>query len=225
MNYTGNDKERILESLKDSISECNAQLAEDLAKRIVEMSIDPLEALDSMIQAVRKVGDKFETGEIFLPELVGAGEAMEKASVILENEMLKTGKERKSKGVLLLGTVKGDVHSIGKDLVSSLCKANGLKVLDLGVDVSANEFIEGISKHNPDILGMSALMTTTVREQRNVVKELEAANIRDKVRIVIGGAATSKEFAEKIGADGFAPTAPMAVNLVERLLDIEEGGG
>lgn len=224
MNYTGNDKERILESLKDSILECDIKLAKDLAKRTIEVGIDPLEALDAMVQGVRKVGDKFKTGEIFLPELVGAGEAMEKASAILENEIVKTGGERKSKGVLLLGTVKGDVHSIGKDLVSSLCKANGFRVIDLGVDVSSDAFIEGINEYNPDILGMSALMTTTVREQKNVVEELKEANIRDKVKIIIGGAAASKEFADEIGADGFAPTAPMAVDLVESILNIEEGG-
>lgn len=212
------EKRQLFDNLGKSILNCDEKAAKELAQKVLEQDIDPEEALEPMVKVIREIGDKFETGELFLPTLVGAGEAMNKATTILEEEIERRGRVRETKGTVLIGTVKGDIHSIGKDLVVSLCKAHGFTVIDLGVDVSAEGFIAGMKEHNPDILGLSALMSTTVREQGAVVETLLEEGIRNKVKIMIGGAAASEDFAHQIGADGFAPTAPMAVKLAESLL-------
>ena len=188
-------------------------------KKAVEMGIDPLEALDVMTVAIREIGDAFGRGELWLPDLVGASDAMQSAVPVLEEEIKKRGENRESIGIVVIGTVFGDIHSIGKTMVATLLTAAGFEVHDVGVNVHAKKFVEAIKENNANILAMSALMTTTCVEQENVIKTLKEDGIRDKVKVMVGGAAVTEEFAETIGADGYDPTAPGAVELAKRLVE------
>ncbi len=215
------DKKEVLENLEKAIKNYDNDLAYKSAKKAVELNIDPLEALDVMTIAIREIGDAFGRGELWLPDLVGASDAMQAAVPVLEEEIKKRGESRETLGIVVVGTVFGDIHSIGKTMVSTLLTAAGFEVHDLGVNVHAKKFVEAIKEYNADILAMSALMTTTCVEQENVIKTLTSEGIRDKVKIMVGGAAVTEEFAETIGADGYDSTAPGAVELAKRLVGAE----
>lgn len=214
----GEEKSQVLENLKKAVFEYNRNLAYDSAKRAVELGIEPLEALKVMTVAIREIGDAFGRGELWLPDLVGASDAMQAAVPILEEEIKKRGETRETLGTVVAGTVFGDIHSIGKTMVTTLLTAAGFQVYDLGVNVQAKGFISAVKKHNADILAMSALMTTTCAEQEKVIKELEKEGIRDRVKVMVGGAAVTEEFSKTIGADGYDPTAPGAVELALKLM-------
>lgn len=143
---------------------------------------------------------------------------MSAATTILEEEIKRTGARRENKGIVVIGTVAGDIHDIGKNMVGTLLKANGFKVHDLGVNIQADKFIEAVVEYDAQILAMSALLTTTAPQQREVIKQLKERGIRDKVKVMVGGAATTESFAESIGADGWDATAPGTVNLAHRLV-------
>lgn len=208
----------IFENLKKAITEYNTEMAVSLAKKAVEEKIDPVKILDAMTVAIRQVGDGFGRGELWLPDLVGAADAMSSATPIIEEEIKRTGAKRESLGTIVVGTVFGDIHSIGKTMICTLLAAEGFKVHDLGVNIKAEQFLEAIKKYDANILAMSALMTMTASEQRKVIKSLEKDNLRDKVKIMVGGGAITEEFASDIGADGYDPTAPGAVKLARELL-------
>jgi corrinoid protein of di/trimethylamine methyltransferase len=209
---------KILENLKKAVIEYDAEEAASWAEKAVEAKIDPIKALDALTEGIRQVGDGFGKGELWLPDLVGAAEAMMCAMPIVEKEISRRGAKRKTLGTVVLGTVYGDIHSIGKTMVSTLLTAAGFAVHDLGVNVIAEEFVEAIKKYKPDILAMSALMTMTMPEQRKVIKTLEKEGLRDKVKVMIGGGALTAEFAQNIRADGYEPTAMGAVELAKRLV-------
>jgi corrinoid protein of di/trimethylamine methyltransferase len=184
------------------------------------MGIDPLKAIEEgLAQGIREVGNKFANGEVFLPELIMAAETMKKALEILEPELKKKKKERKTLGKVLLGTVAGDIHSIGKTIVASMLSANGFEVYDIGEDVPAGKFVEKVKELKPDILGLSALLTTTLPEQKVVIETLKKEGLRDKVKVIVGGAPTSREWAKEIGADGYGADATEAVEVVKKLLE------
>jgi len=208
----------ILENLKKAILEYDREEAACLARKVVDEKIDPLEALKTLTTAIRQVGDGFGRGELWLPDLVGAADAMQSAMPILEEELKRKGAERKSLGIVVAGTVFGDIHSIGKSMVCTLLTAHGFVVHDLGVNIKAEEFLEAIEQHQADILAMSALLTTTATEQKKVIDSLKERGIKKKVKVMVGGAAINADFAESIGADGYDPTAPGAVELAERLV-------
>lgn len=208
----------ILKGLRDSVLEYNSSEAVALVQKAIKENIDPLECADALIAAIREIGEKYGQGELFLPDLVAAAEVLEKTMPILEREIEKRGEKLKSLGTVVIGTVFGDIHSIGKTLVAALLTAAGFKVIDLGVNVKASEFIEAVKKYKPDILAMSALLTTTAPEQGRVIKELKSEGLRDKVKVIVGGGPITREFAEAIGADGYAPTAPEAVKLAKEIL-------
>jgi len=208
----------IFENLKKAITEYDADKAASLAKKAVEEKIDPVKVLDAMTKAIRKVGDGFGRGELWLPDLVGAADAMSSAVPIIEKEIERTGARRESLGTIVAGTVFGDIHSIGKTMICTLLAAEGFKVHDLGINIKAEQFLEAIKKYNANILAMSALMTMTAQEQRKVIKSLEKENLRDKIKIMVGGGAITEEFAKDIGADGYDPTAPGAVRLARELV-------
>ena len=208
----------VLENLKKAIVEYDREGAAHFAKKAVQEQIDPIEALDVMTVAIRQVGDGFGKGELWLPELVGAAAAMTAAAPIIEEEIKRIGSKRESLGTVVIGTVWGDIHTIGKTMVGTLLTADGFIVKDLGTNVSAEGFITGIKQYNADILAMSALMTTTAPEQRKAMETLRKEGFRDKVKIMVGGGAITQEFADSIGADGYDPTAPGAVQLARRLL-------
>jgi len=189
------------------------------AKKAVEVGVDPLKAIEEgLAQGIREVGNKFGKGEIFLPELVMAAEAMKKALEVLEPELKRKKKERKTLGRVLLGTVAGDIHSIGKTIVAAMLTANGFEVYDLGEDVPTERFVEKVRELKPDLLGLSALLTTTLPAQEVVIETLKREGLRKTLKVIIGGAPASKEWAEKIGADGYGANAVEAVQVSKKLL-------
>ncbi|HDN84733.1 MAG TPA: hypothetical protein ENG47_03115 [Candidatus Aerophobetes bacterium] len=208
----------IIEGLRKAIKEYDNEKAENLAKRAVEEKLDPLRVLDAMTVAIREVGDAFGRGDLWLPDLVGAADAMQAAMPIIEEEIKRTGAKRESLGTVVAGTVFGDIHSIGKTMVCTLLTAEGFKVHDLGVNIKAEEFLQAIRNYNADILAMSALMTMTAPEQKKVIEQLKKEGLRDKIKIMVGGGAITEEFAREIGADGYDPTAPGAVKLARKLI-------
>ena len=210
-----------ISSLKEAIITYNRNLARQMAINAIEEGIEPNEILSVMTETIRKIGDDYGKGELFLPDLVGAASAMTEAISIVEAEIEKTGKEVDKIGTVVLGTVKGDIHDIGKTMVKTFLIAENFRVIDLGVDISSEQFIEAIEKYKPEILALSALLTTTVVEQDRVIEVLKEKNIRDTVKVIIGGAATTQEFAEEIGADGYEATAARAPKLCKKLLERE----
>lgn len=210
----------ILNRLQKAILDYDETEAANCARKIVEEQINPVEALNAMTIAIRQVGDGFGKGELFLPDLIGAADAMSAATPILEEEISRSGATRESLGTVVIGTVYGDIHTIGKTMVATLLMAEGFHVEDLGINVTAEGFIEGVKKHNADILAMSALLTTTAPEQRKVIDNLKKEGLRDKVKVMVGGGAITQEFADSIGADGYDPTAPGSVKLARKLIGI-----
>lgn len=210
-----------ISSLKESIITYNRNLAHQMAVKAIEEGIEPNEILSVMTETIRKIGDDYGKGELFLPDLVGAASAMTEAISIVEAEIEKTGKEVDKIGTVVLGTVKGDIHDIGKTMVKTFLVAENFRVIDLGVDISAERFIEAIEKYKPEILALSALLTTTVVEQHKVIEVLKEKNMRDAIKVIIGGAATTQDFADEIGADGYEATAARAPKLCKKLLGRE----
>lgn len=210
--------DEILEDLKKTIIEYDGEKAIVLAKKALEEKIEPIKALDAMTEAIKQVGDGFGKGELWLPDLVGAADAMSSAIPIIEEEIKRTGAKRASLGKVVIGTVFGDIHSIGKTMVCTLLIAEGFEVYDLGINIKAEEFLEATKKYNADILAMSALMTMTASEQKKVIEYLKKEGLRDKIKIMVGGGAITEEFAKDVGADGYDPTAPGAVKLARRLI-------
>ena len=208
----------ILEGLKRAVLEYDGEGAANWARKAVEEKMDPLEALDALTGAIKAVGEGFGKGDLWLPDLVGAADAMKKAMPIVEEEISRTGREHHTLGVVVLGTVRGELHDIGKTMVATMLTAEGFTVHDLGIDVGAEEFVAGTKKHKADIVAMSALLTTTASEQRKVIEMLAAQGLRDKVKVMVGGGAITEAFAESVGADGYDPTAPGAAKLARKLL-------
>ncbi len=207
-----------LENLKRAVVEYDTEAAASWARKIVEEKVDPIKALDALTETIKQVGDRFGRGELWLPDLVGAADAMQAAMPIIEEELKRTGAKRETMGTVVAGTVFGDIHSIGKSMVCTLLVAGGFEVHDLGVNIKAEEFLEAMEKYQADILAMSALLTTTAAEQKKVIDTLKEKGIREKVKVMVGGGAITAEFAESIGADGYDPTAPGAVELARRLV-------
>jgi methanogenic corrinoid protein MtbC1 len=210
--------EAILENLKKAVLSYSAADAEKYAKEAVAAGIDPVQALDALTEAIREIGAGFGKGELFLPELVGGADAMQAATPILEEEVKKTSGKRDTLGTVVIGTVAGDIHSIGIAMVASLMVAEGFEVKNLGVDVSAESFIDAVGREEPKILAMSALMTTTAPEMKKVVDMLVSNGMREKLKLMVGGGAITNDFANTIGADGYAPTAPMGAQLAKVLV-------
>jgi len=208
----------VLENLRKAVVEYDGEAAASWARKAVEEKIDPISALDAMTVAIREVGDGFGKGDLWLPDLVGAADAMTSAMPIIQEEIARVGAKRESLGTIVIGTVYGDIHSIGKTMVATLLTAYGFVVNDLGINVTAENFVEGVKKYNADVLAMSSLMTTTAPEQRKVIETLKEEGLRDNVKIMIGGGAITQEFADSIGADGYGPTAAGAVKLAASLI-------
>ena len=208
----------ILENLKKAVLEYDNTEAENLAKKAIGEGIDPKKVMDVLTDAIREVGDGFGKGELWLPDLIGAASTMQAAMPVIEAAIKKSGETRESLGCVIIGTVLGDIHSIGKDMVATLLVAGGFEVVNLGININANQFISAIKEHNPSLLAMSALMTMTAPEQGKVITALKEEGLRDKVKVMIGGGAITQEFADKIGADGYAVAATGAVSLAKRLL-------
>lgn len=210
--------EAILEDIKKYIKNFETDRVRLLAEDAVKKNIDPLAILDSFNEVLREIGKLYQDGEIFLPELVGAASAVEGSMPLVVNEIVKSGKKINSLGNVAIGTVFGDIHSIGKAMVATLLTAGGFTVIDLGINVPAEKFVSAVEEGNIDVLAMSALLTTTAPEQEKVIELLKKKNLRGRVKIMVGGGAITKEFAEIIGADGYGPSAPSAVDLAKKML-------
>lgn len=210
----------ILGCLKQAVLAYDVVGSRSWAQKAVEEGVDPLDALDALTEAIRDVGDGFGRGDLWLPDLVGASEAMLAATPIIEAEIARKGAERKSLGTVVIGTVYGDLHNIGKAMVSTLLTAEGFRVHDLGINVTAGQFLQAVKEHDAELLAMSALMTTTISEQRHVIEQLQVAGIRGTIRVMVGGGGVTQDFADQIGADGYDPTAPGAVKLARELLGL-----
>jgi corrinoid protein of di/trimethylamine methyltransferase len=208
----------ILYELAEAIRTYDVNGAADLAAKAMADGIDPLKAMAALTEAIREVGDDFGVGDVFLPELVSAADAMQAALPVIEARLAETGGKRSSVGKVVAGTVAGDIHNIGKAMLCTLLTADGFEVIDLGIDVPTTRFVQAVQEHQPDVVALSALLTITAMEQRNVIEALREAGIRDTVKVIVGGGAISDDFADSIGADGYDPTAPGGVSLCRKLL-------
>jgi len=197
--------------------ECVRLIEEGLAN-----GMDPLDAVEKgLSKGITKVGDDFGAGIFFLPELIQAANAMKEGVAILDEKIKTSGKERKSLGKIVLGTVKGDIHDIGKSVVSAVLQANGYDVVDIGIDVPEDQFIQAVKDNNADVLGMSTLLTLPLAEMGKVIEKMKEEGLRDKVKIIVGGCPVTQEFADEIDADAVGFDAQDAVVKVNRLLGVE----
>jgi 5-methyltetrahydrofolate--homocysteine methyltransferase len=212
-------KEEIFDNIYQAMVKYDDKEIERLVNNAINMNIDPIKTIDILTNTILEIGERFGKGELFLPDLMLAAKTMQIAMVPLKGEILKKGLKVPSKGRIVIGTVYGDLHSIGKGLVATLLNANGFEVIDLGVNVRANSFIESINSNSPDIIAMSALLTTTAPEMEHVIDSLKKTGIRNKIKVIVGGGPITQEFADDIGADGYEPTAVLAVELVKKLLN------
>ena len=214
--------EALFAAMRQSVIDGEPDIVEKLAREALALGIDPLDAINKgFVEGVNFVGEQFGAGEMFLPDLVMAGEAMKMAVTVLEPEMKRRGSQRANLGTVVLGTVKGDIHEIGKTLVMTMLSASGFQVHDLGVDVPAEKFIAKVREVNADIVGLSALLTTTMPGQRLVIDALVAEGLRAQVKVMVGGAPVSHAWAKEIGADGYGEDAMAAVALAKRLVGRE----
>lgn len=203
-----------LEQCRKSILDGDAQRAAELARVSLEKGLPVLDVIQKgYVEGIREVGRLWEEGELFLPELVIGAEAMKTAMEILRPALEDGGDSGEKRGRVVIGTVEGDIHDIGKTLVATMLSANGFEITDLGADVPVSRFVDEAEAVGADWIAVSALLTTTMPGQRKVIEELEARSIRSKVRVMVGGAPCSREWAEQIGADGYAGDAVAAVAL------------
>jgi corrinoid protein of di/trimethylamine methyltransferase len=211
--------DELQEDLKRAVITADEQLATDAARHIVAQGGDPFAAVKHGLSAgMAVVGQEFESGACFLPELMGAAQAFNAAMKVLEPEIEKAGGGLSRAGVAVVGTATGDVHNIGKDIFAMLLKVRGFEVHDLGVDVSMGSFVEKVEEVEADLIGMSALLTTTMPSQKEVIDLLSELGMRDRCIVMVGGGPVSREWAEKIGADGYAETAEEGAELAVRLV-------
>jgi corrinoid protein of di/trimethylamine methyltransferase len=214
--------EELYKQMTQSIIDGEAEQAVSLAQKAIELQIHPLDAITKgFVVGVSYIGEQFGKGEAFLPELVMAGEAMKAAIATLEPELRKAGQAREVLGRVVLATVEGDIHEIGKTLVGTMLSASGFEVYDIGVDAPAEKIIGKAIEVNADLVGMSALLTTTMVRQREVIEELDKEGLRPRIRVIVGGAPITKDWAEKIKADGTSEDAVGAVKLAKQLLGKE----
>lgn len=209
----------LYEEIKTAILDGDEEKTAVLVKKALAESMEPLEILNrGCIPGIEKAGALFEAEEFFLPELITAGEATKAAMDLLLPELKKTEGSWKSAGKFVIGTVEGDMHDIGKSIVASMLSAAGFEVTDLGIDVSTERFIEEIKVGRPDFVGLSALLTSTMPKQKDLVDALKEAGLRDQVKVLVGGAPVSSDWAKKIGADGYAEDAIAAVRVAKESL-------
>jgi corrinoid protein of di/trimethylamine methyltransferase len=211
--------EELYKQMAQAVIDGDDDEASALAQSALEQGVDPLDAINKGYTAgMDVVGELYSTGEYFLPDLILGGEAMKAALASLEPALKASGQAREVAGVVVLGTVKGDIHEIGKSLVGSMLSANGFEVYDLGIDIEAGEFVAKAREYKADIVALSALLTTTMLHQRDVIEHLAEAGLRDKVKVMVGGSPVTQGWAEQIGADGFAEDAAGAVGVAKKLM-------
>jgi len=211
--------EELLKAMAQSIIDGEAEVSADLAKQALDGGMNPLDAItNGYMPGVNEVGDSFACGNVFLPELVMAGEAMKAAIAVLEPELKKQGTEREILGKVVLATVEGDIHEIGKSLVGTMLTAAGFEVYDLGVNVPAEKIMAKVEEVGADLVGLSALLTTTMVRQKEVIEAMDKKGMRNKTRVMVGGAPVTSDWVQKIEADGYSEDAIGAVNAAKNLM-------
>jgi len=207
----------IFSELSTAVIEGNIDAMEDLTQDALDEGYEAKEILDKgLMPGMDHVGVEFKAGNMFVPEVLRSARAMQESMVMIRPMLAETGAEMTGK--VLLGTVKGDLHDIGKNLVGMMCEGAGFDVKDIGKDIEPEAFVEAVKDYDPDILGMSALLTTTMRAMGDTIKALEEAGVRDKLKIMIGGAPVTDEFAEQIGADAYASNAAAAAETAKKFV-------
>jgi 5-methyltetrahydrofolate--homocysteine methyltransferase len=203
----------ILEKLQDAIVELDIEVIPQLCQEALDAGVSAYDAIvNGMAKGMEIVGQKYEDGEYYLAELIMAGETMKEGMTILEPHL--KGGEKASAGKCIIGTVKGDLHDIGKNVFVSLLKAENYEVIDLGTDITPEAFLEAYNEHKPTLVAMSALLTTTMDEMGKVINKLAEAGVRDRVKVIIGGAPITEQYAEKIGADAAATDAVDGIRVI-----------
>jgi corrinoid protein of di/trimethylamine methyltransferase len=215
------ERDAILTKIHDGILDGDPDGAGSATQTAIDSGSDPLDLVyQAMIPALKEVGRRFEDGEYFLPEMLMSANAMQTCMNLVRPLLADSAMD--SLGTFVMGTVAGDIHDIGKNLCNAMLESTGFKVIDLGVNVSADEFVEAIRTHEPDVVGMSAFLTTTMREIDRTISAVTEAGLRDKIKIMVGGALLTQEYADRVGADGYAPDANSAARVTKKLLGLDD---
>lgn len=211
------------EELKNAVMDGDTEKTCELVKGLVD-SVEPLEIIhNGMLPGLKEIGDRFGKGEAFLPEMMLSAEAFQEAMKLIEPKLLERGESYEKLGTVVFGTVFSDIHEIGKNIVIILMRIHGFKVVDLGANVPPTAFVEKAQQENADIIAMSALMTTTMTYQKDVIDYLKSVGLRDKYIVLVGGGPVDEKWAKEIGADGTSDTATGAVEIAKKLLNARKG--
>lgn len=211
--------EKILDELFTTIISGDKEKSKEIGSKAIAANLDPDKIIETGVAAITQVGKDFEDGKIYIPELMLAGIALERIMDLAQKKVLQMGGKIKKKGVLLIGSVKGDMHTIGKDLVATMWRSRGYEVHDLGVDIPSVRFVSAAQEFNANVVGLSALMSTTLPAQREVVEMFQYKGVRNQYKIIVGGGVCTQAWADEIGVDGFAEDAARAMILVEKLIE------
>jgi corrinoid protein of di/trimethylamine methyltransferase len=211
----------ILSRLRESVVEGEEEKVEEYTQKSVDEGIDLVAILErGLVTGITEIGERWVKEEAFITEVLLSANAMEAGMKIIRREMERTGKVRRSLGKVILGTVKGDIHNLGKNIVAALLTASGFEVYDIGIDIPAEVFVEKVKELKPNVLGLSSLMTITIPEQGEVIEALRKAGLRDRVKVIIGGAPVTAQWAEEIGADAYGRDAIGAVKKIKEMLGV-----
>jgi corrinoid protein of di/trimethylamine methyltransferase len=217
-------EEQVLQKLYEAVLNFDSTAAENAAKEAITLNIDPIKAIEEgLAKGLREIGDKFERGELYLPHLIMGADAMEAAIKVLEGHMTQGELDATSRGTVVIGTVEGDIHDLGLRIVSSMLRANGFKVYDLGFNTKSLDFIEKAKEVNADIIAVSSLMTTTMPFMKDLIEALEASGLRSKFLVIVGGGPVTELWAKEIGADGYGRDAAEAVRAARELMKRKRG--
>jgi len=207
----------IYEQLSTAILEGDSESTPGMVQTALDQGLVPKDILDKgMVVGMNEVGARFKAGDMFVPEVLMSAEAMQAGLKVLRPHLISSG--AKLVGTIVIGTVQGDLHDIGKNLVGMLCEGAGFEVIDLGFNIEPEKFVDAIKQHQPQIVGLSALLTTTMRAMGHTIRAIEEAGLRDKVKVMVGGAPVDAEFARRIGADGYGSNAPAGADLAKKLV-------
>jgi len=213
----------LVSTLRDQLLTFDADKFVETVKKSVDQGHDPIEVVNALTEVLQEIGKKFESGEIFLVHLVQAGDAARRATVeVLEPLIKKSSGKRETLGKVLIGTVAGDIHDIGKNIVAMMLFTAGFEVYDIGKDIPTEDFVKKTREYNADIVALSALLTTTLPVQREVIQALKETDLRQKVKVLVGGAPATAKWAEEAGADGYGEDAIEAVRIAKKLMGINE---
>jgi 5-methyltetrahydrofolate--homocysteine methyltransferase len=208
---------RLYERISTAIMEGDADKSASLVQKGLDQGLAAKDILDNgMVVGMGEVGVRFKAGDMFVPEVLMSADAMQAGLTILRPHLVASGV--RLIGTIVMGTVKGDLHDIGKNLVNMMCEGAGFQIIDIGFNADPDKFIEAIKEHQPDVVGMSAMLTTTMRAMAHTIKAIEEAGLRDQVKIMVGGAPVDAAFAERIGADGYGSNAPAGADLAKKFV-------